>query len=308
MDKDYKSIHLSYDQQLDKFIERGMKIKDRNYCLKKLENINYYKLKEFAIPYSKTNNNTLIYEDVFLEQIIKRFYLDKNLRIHFLHAIEKIEISLKNKIAFILGEKFGAFGYLEFKNWANRKEYCKHYLKIQENKFKYEISKKIKRTDNPFIKDFKKEFPDKDLPIWLVIEILTFGEILELYNLMANTYKIEIAKYYSSTTYEIESWLPHLKLLRNMCAHNSGIIDIKFKTIPKIRNEWKKDLFCLDDGKFTNKIGISLVILKFLLLQINSDYHLGDIAKTLQKLMKAKTTSPAMYGLIDKNINFLFEN
>ena len=124
---------------------------------------------------------------------------------------------------------------------------------------------------------------------------------------MTKTDRIKIAKFYNATTNELFSWLTHLKLIRNMCAHNSGIIDVKFKTIPQIRNEWKKNLFCFENGRHTNRIGISLVILRFLLYQINPDYHFGDIAKTLQKLMKAKSANPAMYGLVDKNVNFLFE-
>lgn len=304
----YTSIHLSYEEQLNKFIERGMQVKSKEYCIKKLENINYYKLKEFAIPYSKEENDNLIYENIFLEQVIKRFYLDKNLRIHFLHAIEKIEISLKNKIAYVLGERLGAFGYTIFKDWCDKDKYCKYYIKIQEEKFKSEVSKKLKRTANPFIREFLKKHPSEaNLPIWLLIEILTFGEILEIYRLMTKTNRIKIAKFYNATTDELDSWLTHLKLIRNMCAHNSGIIDIKFKTVPKIRDEWKKNLFSFDNGKPTNRIGISLVILKFLLYQINPDYHFGDIAKTLQKLMKAKSSNPALYGLVDKNVNFLFE-
>lgn len=304
----YKSIHLSYEEQLDKFLERGMQIKDREYCIKKIENINYYKLKEFAIPYSKKIGENLTYENVFLEQIIKRFYLDKNLRIHLLHAIEKIEISLKNKIAYILGERLGAFGYLNFKDWGDKDKYCKYYLKIQQDKFRNEISKKINRTANPFIIEFKTNHPHEDLPIWLLVEILTFGEILEIYNLMTKNDRIKIAKFYNSNTSEFSSWLTHLKLVRNMCAHNSGIIDIKFKTIPQIRDEWKKNLYVFPDGKHTNRIGISLVILKFLLYQINPDYHFGDIAKTLQKLMKAKSSQASLYGLNDKNVRFLFES
>ena len=60
---------------------------------------------------------------------MKRYYQDKNLRIHLLHAIEKIEVALKTWVAFILGEQYGAFGYLNFQNGV---------IKIDTQKFEIE--------------------------------------------------------------------------------------------------------------------------------------------------------------------------
>lgn len=45
---------LDFEQQLGRFIERGMVIEDkfRDKNVKKLETIGYYRLKEFAKPFS----------------------------------------------------------------------------------------------------------------------------------------------------------------------------------------------------------------------------------------------------------------
>ena len=91
----YNSTHLSYEEQLKKFIDRGMEVKDKEFCLTKLASINYYKLKEFSIPYYKNGS----YQNISLERVIKRFYKDKDIRLALLSAIEKVEISFKNKIA-----------------------------------------------------------------------------------------------------------------------------------------------------------------------------------------------------------------
>ncbi len=146
----YNSSHLSYEEQLKKFIDRGMEVKDKEFCLTKLASINYYKLKEFSIPYFKDGK----YQNISLERVIKRFYKDKDIRLALLSAIEKVEISFKNKIAYILGEKFGTFGYLDFKNWIDKSEYCKHYAKLREKQFKDNLKLKTNRAFNPFIKDF----------------------------------------------------------------------------------------------------------------------------------------------------------
>ncbi|MBF1191558.1 MAG: Abi family protein, partial [Fusobacterium periodonticum] len=38
----YIAFHLSYEEQLQKFIDRGMEVKDKEFCLTKLSSIKYY--------------------------------------------------------------------------------------------------------------------------------------------------------------------------------------------------------------------------------------------------------------------------
>lgn len=299
----YSAVHLSYDEQLNKFVDRGMEIKDRALCLKKLESINYYKLKEFALPFYKNDK----YENISLERVIRRFYQDKNLRMAFLYAIEKVEISFKNKVAFLLGENLGAFGYLEFRNWIDINKFPREYTLKKETEFKTKIKEKARKSFNPFVKEYIVNYDEEYLPIWLLIEALTFGDILDLYKLMTKKNKIKIANYYNCNISELESWLEHLKLIRNMSAHNSGVIDIKFKTIPKIRKEWQHLLYMCNNN-YTNRIANTLVILKYLLSIINPEFHFGDIAKYFQRLTKGKDYYAHMYGLSSADMNFLFDN
>lgn len=56
----------------------------------------------------------LKYSNITFDDIVKRYYQDKNLRINLLHAIEKIEVSIKRNVSYILGSRYGAFGYLDF--------------------------------------------------------------------------------------------------------------------------------------------------------------------------------------------------
>ena len=114
----------------------------------KLKFINYYKIKEFSLPFMDENENYK--DDVYFEDIIHRFYWDKNLRLYFLRITKKIEISLKTNISYILGRDFGAFGYLDFKEWTDKNRYCQYYISHKEKEFKrkfallgYETKSKI---------------------------------------------------------------------------------------------------------------------------------------------------------------------
>jgi abortive infection bacteriophage resistance protein len=296
----YNKKHLNFDEQLDLFITRGMVVQKRDEAIEKLKNINYYKIKEFASPYYKNR-----YENITFEQVIMRFYQDKNLRIYLLHAIEKVELSFKTKFAYVLGKKYDAFGYLDFKNWCNKKEYCKHYLNEKQEQTKMYIKKIIKRKNNFITNEYFKTNPKEEFPpIWMLVEILTFGDILNLYELMSDINRKEIARFYDCTNDELSSWLKNLKLIRNLAAHNSCILDTKFITKPMIRPEWNKFLFVFQtkNNKIvtTDRIAITIVIIKYLISKINENYGFGNFFTSFSKLIK-ENSEAHRYGFKDKH-------
>lgn len=108
---------ISFEKQLDLFSERGMKVnrenKEKN--IGKLKTIGYYRLKEFAKPYSditqsETGEISIKYNNISFDNIVGRYYQDKNLRMFLLHAIEKIEVSIKTNLAYILGKSMELSG------------------------------------------------------------------------------------------------------------------------------------------------------------------------------------------------------
>ncbi len=146
--------HLNYEEQLEKFISQGMIIKDKKKALERIKHISYYKIKEFSSFFM--NPDGTYKKDTYFEAVIQNFYFDKNLRMEFLKCSEKIELSIKNKIVYTLGAKYGAFRYLKFSNWCDRKISKENILK-EEEKFRKKIKQKMKLfSSNPIIKDFIK--------------------------------------------------------------------------------------------------------------------------------------------------------
>ncbi|EKZ0459695.1 Abi family protein, partial [Enterococcus faecalis] len=128
-------LSLSFDEQMALFEERGMQMTSKD--VEKLKVIGYYRIKQFAAPLANkkiVNENTVYdYKGIYFSDVLKRYYQDKNLRIHLLHAIEKIEVALKTWVAFILGEQYGAFGYLNFSKWCDKNRYSK--FEIEKRQF-----------------------------------------------------------------------------------------------------------------------------------------------------------------------------
>ena len=282
-------IHLTYDEQLEKFISRGMIVKNMYKAVERLKHISYYKIKQFSMFFM--DNNGTYKTNTSFEAVVQNFYFDKNLRMEFLKCSEKIELSIKNKIAYLLGAKYGAFGYLKFSSWCDR-SISKNEVQEEEKKFKRKIQKKMKIfSDNSVVKDFVVNNPSETyLSIWRLSEVLTFGEALYLFDMMSQQNKVSIARSYNLKVDEFTSYINNIKLVRNLCAHNMAIINLKLKTIPKINNDFLK---IIDKP---NKIFTSILIMVYFIKNINPKYNFKNLYHTVCQLIKRKEVAKR-YGI-----------
>jgi len=267
---------LSYMKQLEKLQSRGMTFDNWEFAESMIQQIGYYRIKEAAYPLAKVVNKELIYDGIRFRDVITRYLQDKNLRVYLLHSIEEIEVSIKTKFSNTLGFH-GPFTYLDFSSWCNREEYCKHYLNDQQKNFIYRLKAKMRTSNSRDIRD-KRNLNEKNLPtVWLATDILTFGDILHLLELMSNNNLKRIADCYDCTPKEFISWIKCLKFVRNICAHNANIIDIKLNTTPTIIEEWRPLLFQFSDGKYTDRIAVILCIINRMMLKVNPNYNFNKI-------------------------------
>lgn len=299
--------HSNFNEQIELLISRNMDVKDKEDAVNILKHINYYKFKEFAEPFCSKENDNLNYRNIDFKFIVSRYYNDKNLRMNLLHAIEMIEVSVKTNLAFELGKgTLGTYGYLDFKNWSNREEYCKHYLADKSNSFKEKIFKYIKKGNYVEINRKLKESGEKYPPVWLTINILTFGDLVKLLELLSNKKMRSLLKNYGNITKdEFISWMKCLNLVRNMCAHNSNIKDLKLKTKPKIHSNWERFLFEKNGEIFANRLAVVLCIIDKFIEEIDTNYNFNSIKTSIDSITSKVDEYSKMLGF--KNYSVINE-
>jgi abortive infection bacteriophage resistance protein len=303
--------HKDFEEQVDLLESRNMKFSSEDSKIKAIEKlsiISYYKIKEFARPFAKISKKDGIkyidYQQTSFEVITTRYFQDKKLRLHLLSAIEDIEVSLKTQVAFVLGSgSSGAYKYLKFKKWCNRERYCKYYLEYRENKFKRTLLNELERNKSPEIDEKLKASESKFPPIWLAINILTFGEVVNLLDLMSKRNLRAVSKFYGCSDDELISWMKCINLIRNMCAHNSNVIDMKLKTTPMIREEWKELLFEMKEGVYSNRVALPIIVIKYMMDALDPNYKFGTIFTAFEKLIKNNDRQAKYYGL--KNVEVI---
>ena len=159
--------HKNYSELVDKLINRGMIIPNRERAEKKLSQIGYYRLSGFWYPCRQfkvdRNGDDVIHpatgeqirddcfqKDINFNDIIELYLFDKNLRLLMLDAIERIEIQIRTIIAHEIGYH-DPLGYLnqdfikpeKCKSWYDKKN--KKNRNIWEE-WKHRLNKQISRS------------------------------------------------------------------------------------------------------------------------------------------------------------------
>ncbi|MGF3076938.1 Abi family protein [Facklamia sp. P12955] len=306
--------NLSHEDLVDLLIERKMKFDDVERAANKLKQISYYKIKEFALPLAKVTPqkdapSLIDFRGIKFEEIITRYYRDKNFRQFILHALEDIEVALQAQIAYVLGQSNGDYGYLDFLKWSDTTNNSTRKIMSIENKIKKELSYQIDKTESAELKEKLQFGGNPDFPpIWLATDHLMFGDLVKILEIMSSKRIKKISNFFKCSVDELRSWMKCLNLIRNISAHNSNLIDIRIKTSPKIRKEWEVWLYKEQENLITNRISVPLIILIYLIKQINPRYRFNYIKKSINTICKNDNSTAKYYGFSNKtSVNEIFD-
>jgi len=261
----YTKEHKTFQEQLQKLHERKLVISNEHYALSKLEHINYYRLSAYFLPFQNKKDSVApnqFLQDITFEDIIKLYYFDTELRKIIFEAIEVIEIYLRTQIAYHHSQKYGAFGYLDITTLRGN-------YQAEFDELHLDIIKEKERSKEVFIKHFKEKYNSSDLPIWSVVEIISFGSLSKLFMLMQEgEQKQTISKMGNINKVVFFKWLKALSTVRNACAHHSRLwnktLGVGFE-VP--RN--KPDFVPLANS--TTKIFFALSVIEYILTHIGED-------------------------------------
>lgn len=123
-----------------------------------------------------------------------------------------------------------------------------------------------------YIKDILKK-EKQIVPVWLMIELLTFGETVDLYKLLKRKEKNKISSLYQLNSDLFDQFIENAKDIRNLSAHNRNVIDLKFSKQINLNDEFNDKL------KYTDRIATSIYIVEYLISKIEPEYLNGKNEK-----------------------------
>ena len=255
MKKDFKNLN----EQIDILRQKGLIVNDSEYAKKVLFRENYFFLNGYRLLFMRSNVDRRYIEGATFEELYSLFLFDRTLRNILFKNILIVENNIKSIISYQLSIKYGyrEKDYLVPKNFTTNKEKSRQVL---------DIIKKMKRQINfnasqhsatsHYINNYGY------IPLWVLVKVLSFGIVGELYSILKKEDQLGIAEIYNIDVDALANYLTILSNYRNLCAHE----DIVFcnKTQREVEdNEYHKLLHIpiMDDEYIYGKNDVFALIL-----------------------------------------------
>lgn len=268
MEKIFKTL----DEQVNILKNKNLIIDDEEYVKSILLRENYFFINGYRYPFLKSMEERIFIDGTNFREIYALFYFDRQLRNILFKNILILENNIKSIISYELSRKYGfkEKKYLNPNNFTNDPKKTK-----QVN----DLLKKVKRQINingaqhSATRHYQTSYGY--IPLWVVVKVLSFGIVGELFTILKNEDQEEIANLFNVDVESLIVYLPIIANYRNLCAHEDICYDHRTQkeipitkyhdllNIPKTNNEYIygiNDLFAL------------IIILKRLLRK--DDFHI----------------------------------
>ena len=223
----YAKPYLTIDEQIDLLVKRGLRIKDRSDAHDLLTGVNYYRMTGYAIPFSVDREHFKPKAD--LSALIAVYLFDRKARDVLAEALEAIELGFRAAFCRAFAEGLGPLCYRDAANFRSTQQFRNTLARIDAE---------IVRSNEPYIQHFKANYLADEIPIWAAVEVCSFGTLTKLYSNLKKPYQQKIARVYSIKCDILNSYLHHLVVMRNCCAHHARLFDRKFFGYRPL-NEWR---------------------------------------------------------------------
>ena len=280
MQKDFKTI----DEQVEILQKKGLIVEDIDEAKEVLLRENYFFLNGYRHLFMVSEKDRTFIKGSTFRELYSLFLFDRYFRNIIFKNVLVIENQLKSILSYQLSKKYG---YKE-KDYLNPKNFTSDHDKKRRVK---DVLEKMKRQIriNSLHHNATAHYANSYgyIPLWVLVKVLSFGIVCELYTILKQEDKIEIADIFNTTPEDLSNYLIILSNYRNLCAHEDIVYENKTEryiedniyheqlNIPKMDAEYiygKNDLFAV------------IIIFKVLLTDDSFRLMLKEIEYEIEKL------------------------
>lgn len=286
-------IFKNLDQQVQILKEKGLIIEDYDETKELLLRENYFFISGYRHMFMKEGKKPRSFiEGTTFDELYAVFNFDRALRNIMFKNILIVENNIKSIISYNLSKKYGS----KEKDYLDPKNFTPDNLKTRQvhdilNKMKRQI--RINGKQHTATMHYINHYGY--IPLWILVKVLSFGIISELYSILRDEDQQDIAEFYKTTPEALIIYLSILSNFRNLCAHEDILYDHRTqKVIPdtkyhkKLNIEKKEDTYIY--GK--NDLFAVLIILRQMLTHEQFIDMLGEIGYEIDLLDGKVDTVP----------------
>jgi abortive infection bacteriophage resistance protein len=217
---------LSFQEQIDLLISRGLQVENKETATAYLSHINYYRLGTYWWSFIENHDTHQFKPNTTFDEILNLYVFDRELRLLLLDSIERIEVSVRTQCAYHLAKKYGSHAHLDKAAFTP---------KFPHENFIQTLLDEISRTSDKNIKIQLNKYEEQTPAIWITCEAMSFGWLSRCYDGIARrALRMDIADTYNLKEVVLSSFLHHITTVRNICAHHSRLWNRDFTFIMKL--------------------------------------------------------------------------
>jgi len=224
---------LSIPDQAALLQSRGLSIPDPARVQRYLSFIGYYRLAIYGQPYQVHGDPGHHFQPgVSFDDVLRLYIFDRELRLHVMDAVERIEVALRTVINNHMALKYGAMWYTEARLFDAKFDHAD-----LMNRIRVETGAPGSgRNGDAFCIAYYKKYCAPSLPpCWMVGEVLSMGTWSRIFQgIKDRADRIAIADTIGIMSPTLISWLRAVPYTRNICAHHGLLWNRTFTIKPRL--------------------------------------------------------------------------
>ena len=221
-------VFKTIQEQISILESKGLIIDDYLFTEDILIRENYFFISGYRHLFLKSPKDRNFIKGTTFRELYALFNFDRQVRNIVFKNLLIIENNLKSIISYQLLKKYG----------FREKDYLKpeNFTKVPDKQRQLsDTLKKMKRqirvngAQHSATSHYLKNYGY--IPLWVVVKVLSFGIVGELYTVMKREDQEEIANIYDLSINNLLTYLPILSNYRNLCAHEDILYDHRTQKI-----------------------------------------------------------------------------
>ncbi len=235
-----KKVFRTLDEQVDILKSKGLVINNEEEVKDILLRENYFFINGYRYLFYRKDRKFI--EGTKFSELYSAFLFDRNLRNVMFKNLLVVENNIKSILSYQLSKKYG-YTEKEYLNKSNFNQDFKDSRRVEDvlNKMKRQIRVNVDKHTATVHYVSKYNY----IPLWILVKVLSFGLINELYGILKPEDQQEIAEYYNISPETLKTYLQLLANYRNLCAHEDIVFDHKTQIV-------------IENTKYHNLLNISM--------------------------------------------------
>lgn len=227
---------LSFEEQINRLNTHNIQVTDKDKAREILSTVNYYRLTGYALPFRISPTTSDCKPRTSFDQVFSLYCFDEELRHILRKYLEYAEVYYKTQISHWFSlRKCSLPPHDQHYNRENyyRKDFfddiIKSFIRERDNFYK----------DSPIVKHHRDKYDGK-MPLWVMLDLLSFSNTSKLFNSMYVSDQEAIAKHIGVSVKTLTNHLHCLSVLRNKCSHGARLYDSKLYPAAHLGNQFLK--------------------------------------------------------------------